>query len=115
MRLNPKFDQVIIVPSKPKEVTEGGIILPQSAQKNDHIGTVIGVGPGIFSRYIQSLEYESTWLPLYEPMHFEVGDTVLYSKYAGTDVEFDGETYKILRQDSIFGTIDPDELSEGGC
>ncbi|HUU93187.1 MAG TPA: co-chaperone GroES [Phycisphaerae bacterium] len=93
--LEPLADRVIIRRQKPEEVTEGGIVLPDAAQEVKARGTIVSVGPGR-----RQEDGEVYAVPL------KVGDDVLYSKYAGTSIEVDGdEGYIILSADDVLARI----------
>ncbi len=85
MSLKPLSDRVLVKPVAAEQKTAGGIIIPDSAKEKPLKGEVIAVGPGTKD----------------ETMQVAVGDEVLYGKYAGTEVEVDGEKYLIMRQSDI--------------
>ena len=89
--LKPIGDKVIVKPKAEEEKTSGGIILPDTAKEKPHEGTVIAVGPG------KVLENGDR-----KPMSVKEGDTVIYSKYGGTEVTVEGEEYMILDEESIY-------------
>lgn len=89
--LKPIGDKVIVKPKAEEEKTSGGIILPDTAKEKPHEGTVIAVGPG---KVLDNGERK--------PMSVKEGDTVIYSKYGGTEVTVGGEEYVILDEDSIY-------------
>ena len=89
--LKPIGDKVIVKPKEEEEKTSGGIILPDTAKEKPHEGTVIAVGLG---KVLESGERK--------PMSVKEGDTVIYSKYGGTEVTVEGEEYIILDEDSIY-------------
>lgn len=89
MTIKPLADRVLIQPSAAEEVTMSGIIIPDSAKEKPLRGKVIAVGTGTKD----------------EPMVLKEGDEVLYGKYAGTEIDFDGEKYLIMRQNDVFGVI----------
>ena len=89
--LKPIGDKVIVKPKAEEEKTSGGIILPDTAKEKPHEGTVIAVGPG---SVLDNGERK--------PMAVKEGDTVVYSKYGGTEITVDGEEYIILDEDSIY-------------
>lgn len=88
--LKPIGDKVIVKPKAEEEKTSGGIILPDTAKEKPHEGIVIAVGPGSIMENGQR-----------RPMSVKEGDTVIYSKYGGTEVKVGGEEYVILDQSSI--------------
>jgi chaperonin GroES len=88
-KITPLHDRVIVRPNSAQEVTAGGIIIPDTAKEKPMRGTVIAVGPGKPD----------------EPTTVKENDTVLYGKYAGTEVSMDGEDYLIMRESDILGVI----------
>jgi len=91
MKLRPLGDKVVVQAQDRKETTAGGIVLPDAAQDKPQQGKVIAVGPG---RILDNGERGG--------MAVKVGDTVVYSKYGGTEVKLEGNEYLILDQDSIY-------------
>ncbi len=89
MKLKPLADRVIIQPAAAEEVTVAGIIIPDSAKEKPLKGTVLAVGTGTKD----------------EEMVLKEGDNVLYGKYAGTEIEFDGEKVLIMRQNEVLAVI----------
>jgi len=85
MNIKPLADRVLINPMAAEEVTISGIIIPDSAKEKPLKGTVLAVGDGTKD----------------EAMVVKTGDTVLYGKYAGTEIEVEGEKYLIMRQSDI--------------
>jgi len=90
----PLGDRVVIKASKREEVTVGGIVLPDTAQEKPQEGEVVAVGPGRTADDGKRIAMES-----------KVGDLVMYSKYAGSEVKEDGEDYLILRESDILVKI----------
>ncbi len=95
MNLRPLEDRVIVKPAKAEEVTKSGIVLPDTAQEKPQRGTVIAVGPGKMKDDGERAAVD-----------VKVDDTVIYSKYGGTDVKIEGEDYKILRADDIYAVVE---------
>ena len=89
MNLKPLADRVIIKPTPAEEVTMSGIIIPDSAKEKPLRGTVLAVGNGTKD----------------EEMHLKEGDKVLFGKYAGSEIEFEGEKYLIMRQQDVLAVI----------
>lgn len=87
--IKPLADRVLIKPVAAEEKTIGGIIIPDSAKEKPLRGEVISVGNGTKD----------------EAMILKVGDTVLYGKYAGTELEYEGEKYLIMKQGDILAVI----------
>jgi chaperonin GroES len=93
--LKPIGDKVIVKAKAEVEKTSGGIILPDTAKEKPQEGTVIAVGPG------KVLENGQR-----RPVAVKEGDTVIYSKYGGTEVKVKGEEYIILDEDSIYAIVE---------
>ena len=89
MNIKPLADRVLIKPAAAEEKTVGGIIIPDSAKEKPLKGEIIAVGHGTTD----------------EEMVVKAGDHVLYGKYAGTEIELDGEKYLIMRQSDILAII----------
>lgn len=89
MNIKPLADRVLIEAAAAEEVTVGGIIIPDSAKEKPLKGTVVAAGDGTKD----------------EPMLLKEGDTVLYGKYAGTEIEFEGKKYLIMRQSDVLAII----------
>ena len=89
MNIRPLADRVLIKPAAAEEKTLGGIIIPDSAKEKPLKGEIVAVGIGTKD----------------EEMVVKVGDNVLYGKYAGTEIELDGEKYLIMRQADVLAII----------
>jgi chaperonin GroES len=89
MKVTPIADRVLVEPAAAEEKTAGGIIIPDTAKEKPMRGTVIAAGTGKKD----------------EPMTVKVGDTVLYGKYAGTELNVDGKDLLIMRESDIFCII----------
>ncbi|MCM1517731.1 MAG: co-chaperone GroES [Pseudoflavonifractor sp.] len=89
MNIKPLADRVLISPTPAEEVTMAGIIIPDSAKEKPLKGKVLATGNGTKD----------------EEMVVKEGDEVLYGKYAGTEIEFEGEKYLIMRQSDILAII----------
>lgn len=89
MNIKPLADRVLILPMAAEEKTIGGIIIPDTAKEKPLQGKVIAVGNGTKD----------------EEMVIAVGDQVLYGKYAGTELEFEGEKYLIMRQSDVLAIL----------
>ena len=89
MNIKPLADRVLVVPAPAEERTIGGIIIPDTAKEKPLKGEVVAVGNGTKD----------------EDMIVKVGDTVLYGKYAGTELELDGTKYLIMRQSDILAIL----------
>jgi chaperonin GroES len=89
VNITPLHDRVIVKAAAAEEKTAGGIIIPDTAKEKPQRGTVIAAGPGKKD----------------EPMTVKAGNTILYGKYAGTEVSFEGEDYLIMRESDILAVI----------
>jgi chaperonin GroES len=89
INIKPLADRVLIEPAQAEEKTAGGIIIPDTAKEKPQRGTVVAVGPGKKD----------------EPMTVKVGDNVLYSKYAGTELSHEGINYLIMRESDIVAIV----------
>lgn len=94
MKLKPLHDRIIVEAAAKEEKTSGGIILPDAAQEKPLRGTVLAVGPG--------KRLDSGALA---PVDVNEGDTIIYGKYAGTEVTVDGKDYIILRAEDILAVL----------
>ena len=94
MAVRPLDDRVLIQPSASEEKTASGIYLPEGAKEKPQTGKVLAVGPG-------KLNDDGTRSTL----SVKKGDTVVYGKYAGTEVEVDGEELKIMRESELLGVL----------
>ena len=94
MKIIPLADRVVIKTVEAEETTKSGIILTGSAKEKPQVAEVVAVGPG---GLVDGKEVE---------MYVKVGDRVLISKYAGTEVKVDGVEYSILRQSDILAVVE---------
>ena len=94
MTLVPLGDRVVLKQVEAEETTKSGIVLPGQAQEKPQQAEVVAVGPG---GVVDGKEVK---------MEVEVGNTVIYSKYAGTEVKLDGEEYIIVRQSDILAVVE---------
>lgn len=92
-KITPLSDRVLVQPDTAEEKTSSGIIIPDTAKEKPQRGTVVAVGPG---KVENGTKIE---------MSVKSGDKVLYGKYAGTELELDGEEYMIMRESDILGVI----------
>ncbi len=92
--IKPLQDRILVKRIEAEEKTSGGIIIPDTAKEKPQEGEVVAVGKG------KRLDNGGV-----QPLDLEVGDRVLFSKYGGTEVKFDGEEYLIMREDDIHGVI----------
>lgn len=89
MSIKPLADRVLIEPAPAETKTVGGIIIPDTAKEKPLQGTIVAVGKGTKD----------------EEMVLKKGDTVLYGKYAGTELEFEGKKYLIMRQSDVVAVL----------
>ena len=89
MKIRPLADRVLILPQPAEEKTVGGIIIPDTAKEKPLQGKVVAVGNGTKD----------------EEMLIAAGDHVLYGKYAGTEIEHEGEKYLIMRQSDVLAIL----------
>ena len=92
--IKPIGDRVVVRPEDAEEKTSSGLFIPDTAKEKPQRGTILFVGPGVIEngRRVE--------------MTVKVGDTVLYGKYAGTEITLDGEDVLILRESDILGVIE---------
>jgi chaperonin GroES len=95
MNIRPLQDRVIVQRLEEEEKTKGGIIIPDTAKEKPMQGKIIAVGKG-------KVRDDGK----VSPLDVKVGDRVLFSKYAGTEVKIEGEEYLIMREDDILGVIE---------
>lgn len=94
MIVKPLGDRVVIKNVETEETTKSGIVLPGAAKEKPQMAEVLAVGPG---GMVDGKEVT---------MHVKVGDKVIYSKYAGTEVKLDGKEMIIVRQSDILATVE---------
>ena len=93
--LKPLGSRLVVEPIEEEEVTSGGIVLPETAKEKPQKGTVLAIGPGDRNDKGERI-----------PMDVKVGDKVLYAKYAGTEVKYDGKKLLILRESDVLAILD---------
>jgi len=89
MNIKPLADRVLVEPAAAEEKTAGGIIIPDTAKEKPQKGIIVAVGNGKVD----------------EPLTVKKGDTVLYGKYAGTELSVEGKDYLIMRESDIFAIL----------
>jgi chaperonin GroES len=94
LNLRPLDDRVVVQPNEAEETTAGGIVLPDSAKEKPQRGTIVAVGPG------KLLDSGSRG-----DMSVVLGDTVIYGRYGGSDIEVNGQDMKILRESDILAKV----------
>lgn len=87
--IKPLADRVLVEPMAAETKTAGGLFIPDTAKEKPQQGTVVAAGPGKTD----------------EPMEVKLGDVVLYGKYAGTEVSYEGKNYLIMKQSDILATL----------
>jgi len=87
VNVKPLADRVLVEPAAAEEKTASGIIIPDTAKEKPLRGIVVAAGSGKKD----------------EPMSVNVGDSVLYGQYAGTEIKIDGTNYLIMRESDIYG------------
>jgi len=92
--VKPLGDRILVKVSEAEEKTAGGILLPDTAKEKPQVGEVIQVGPG-----------KRNDDGSYQTMEVKVGDKVLYSKYAGTDLKLGADEYVLLRESDILAAL----------
>lgn len=94
LKFRPLGNRVLILPEKPQEKTAGGLLLPEAAQKESQRGEVVACGQGEYAE-------KGNWV---EPQVLE-GQTVLFAKYGGTEIEIDGVAYLVMRSTDLLGVF----------
>ena len=89
MKIKPLSDRIIVKPAEAEEKTASGLIIPDTAKEKPQRGVVIAAGPGKKD----------------EPVTVKNGDTVLYGKYAGTEISIEGQEYLIMRESDILAIV----------
>jgi len=95
MNLQPLDDRIVVRPSESEETTASGLVIPDTAKEKPQQGEVLAVGPGRRSDQTGDLI----------PLEVAVGDTVVYSKYGGTEITVDGEDLLILTGRDVLATL----------
>lgn len=88
--IKPLSDRVLILPAAAEEKTAGGLFIPDTAKEKPLMGKVIAAGPGTAD----------------VKMEVKEGDMVLYGKYSGTEIHFEGEMYLMMKQSDIFAVVE---------
>ena len=94
VNVKPLGDRVLVQPIEEQEVKKGGIIIPDTAKEKPQEGKVVALGTGKVDDKGKKVDFT-----------VKAGDKVLISKYGGTEIKFDGDTYLIMREDDILGII----------
>jgi chaperonin GroES len=93
--LKPLGSRVVIEPIEQDEVTSGGIVLPETAKEKPQKGKILSVGPGDRDEGGKRI-----------PLDVKVGDTVLYAKYAGTEIKVEGKKLLILKESDVLAIVE---------
>ena len=93
--IKPLGSRVVVEPLEQEEVTAGGIVLPETAKEKPQKGKILSVGPG-------ERDDEGKRIP----MDVKVGDTVLYAKYAGTEIKVEGKKLLILKESDVLAIVE---------
>lgn len=94
MHIKPLFDRIVVERLEEEAVTAGGIFLPDSAKEKRNEGKVVSVGTG-------KLLDDGSLLPL----ELKGGERILFGKYAGSEVELEGNTYLVMREDEVLAIL----------
>ena len=95
MKVRPLQDRILVLRIEEEETSAGGIIIPDSAKEKPSEGKVIAVGNG-------KVKEDGTL----QPLDVKKGDRILFSKYAGTEINVDGEEHIIIREDDVLGVCE---------
>lgn len=95
MQLKPLADRIVVKAVNQESMTKGGIVLPDSAKEKPQEGEIVAVGTGKVLDNGQKL-----------PLDVKVGDRIIYSKYAGTEIKVEGEEYLILSERDILAIVE---------
>jgi chaperonin GroES len=95
MKIRPLYDRIVVERIEEKETVRGGIIIPDTAKEKPQEGKVIAVGKG------KMLE-DGKILPL----DVQIGQRILFGKYAGNEIKLDGEEYLLMREDEVLGILE---------
>jgi len=95
MKFRPLHDRIVVRRIDAEQKTAGGIIIPDTAKEKPQQGEVIAVGPGARNEQGQIV-----------PLDVQVGDTVLFGKWSGTEVKIDGEDLLIMKESDIMGVLE---------
>ena len=92
--INPLGNRLVVQPIEEEEITAGGIVLPETAKEKPQKGTVLAVGPGDRNEKGERM-----------PLEVEKGDKVLFAKYSGTEIKYEGKKLLILRESDILAKL----------
>jgi chaperonin GroES len=94
VKFTPLHDRILVQRVEEEEVTRGGIIIPDTAKEKPQEGKVIAVGKG------KSNDEGKVF-----PLDVKAGDKILFGKYSGTEIKFDGEEFLIMREEEVLGIV----------
>ena len=94
IKMRPLGSRLVIEPIEQEEITAGGIVLPETAKEKPQKGTVLAIGPGERNDAGERI-----------PMDVKVGEVVLYAKYSGTEIKYDGKKLLILRESDVLAIL----------
>ncbi len=94
VKIKPLEDRIVVQASEAETTTASGIVIPDTAKEKPQEGVVLAVGPGRFDNGVRL------------PLDIEVGDTVIYSKYGGTEVKYNNEDYLVLSSRDVLAVIE---------
>ncbi len=97
LNIKPLGDRLVVEPTEQEERTASGIVLPETAKEKPQKGTVLAIGPGARDDKGQRMALDP-----------QVGDTVLFAKYAGTEIKLDGKKLLILKESDILAIVEED-------
>ncbi len=92
--MRPLGSRLVIEPIEQEDITAGGIVLPETAKEKPQKGTVLAIGPGERNDKGERI-----------PLDVQVGDVVLYAKYSGTEIKYDGKKLLILRESDVLAIL----------
>ena len=95
VNLRPLEDRVVVQANEAEQTTASGLVIPDTAKEKPQEGTVVAVGPGRFSDEGERI-----------PLDINAGDTVVYSKYGGTEIKLGGEEYLILSARDVLAVVE---------
>ena len=93
--VEPLEDRIVVKPSEEEETTASGLVIPDTAKERPQEGEVVAVGPGRFNEDGDARV----------PMDVKAGDKVIYSKYGGTEIKFEGDEYLILSARDVLAIV----------
>ena len=95
MRVRPLYDRILVQRMQEEEKTKGGIIIPDTAKEKSVEGKVVAAGKGKLNEKGELV-----------PLEVKPGDRVMFGKYAGTEIQIEGEDYLIMREDDLLAIIE---------